>query len=58
MCGRTSFLGAQPSVPSDFLGEKVLGEEVSRFFSVQTKVCTPKNVPSRYEMLLPYVDSY
>ena len=51
-------MGAQPSVPSDFLGEKVLGEEVSRFFSVRTKVCTPKNVPSRYEMLLPYVDSY
>ena len=36
--GETSFWGAKPFVPSEFLGEKVLGEEVSRFFSVRTKV--------------------
>ena len=35
--GETSFLGAQPSVPSEFLGEKVLGEEVSHFFLLKTK---------------------
>ena len=35
--GDTSFWGAKTFVPSEFLGEKVLGDEVSRFFLLKTK---------------------